>query len=390
MNRRAWILAGMMGVLAGATACTEATPDDSEPEEEVGEAADALLNQRFGWATLTFDGIDLTRTYSSTGGAVTRTNGVGIRTVTFEGFPYHPETNVQVVSNYAFGGRVCTLAGPPTGNSTATHVNVSCWVGYVNYASQDGTTEVIVAIESEPGATFAPSRGAFLTTAGGTSPTVTSSWNSSGGTNTVTWNAASQWFEVSLPGLGFENAGVQVTAMSPTNRRCKTVSWGSGIVRVRCFQEDVSTFQHDLLPTSDSGFSLSYNETSQIPGKVGGHAWVSNGSVSPSYASALSATGPCGTAPTFSVYPAGSAPDLYTRVYLPDSAFAAPTQVNVPMVTSYGSSSDFCEINTWARDGNGTNVFVGCVGPDGTTHRPFGQSQFTISLSSRAGFKACP
>lgn len=388
MNRWLWSAAGMMGLVWGALGCTGEAPEESGAEEEPGTSQDALSVHRYGWAALVHDqNFDFSRSYSSTGGSITQTYLDGLRTVTFWGFPYTPTTNVQISSNYSNGTRACTLVAPPTGNSSSTSVTVACFAGYSGSDSSDGSAEMTVALDSNPGTSASPNRGAFLMTTGGTTPTVTNSWSSSGATSTVTWNPTSQWFEVSLPGLGFENAGVHVTAMGAGSRRCKVVSWGSGVVRVRCYKDNPATFEIDYGPTSDSGFSLSYQETSQIPGDIGGHAWVSNGNISTSYAAALSVSGPCGTPPSVLYQGVGT---NTSEVYFPNSSWTWPTQVNVPMVTAYGSSSDFCTVSQWFPDGNGTRVRVLCVQESAFDIRPANESKFTLSLSSWGEFKLCP
>ncbi len=392
MDRRSWIFVSTIVVLAGGLGCTEQAIEDEE--EEVGtDAAGASSVHRFGWATIDFGPyVNSAGSYNSTGGHITVVHlGNAVRRVTFEGFPYSSTSNAHVSGWHPNGNRMCSLVGPPSGNSTSTVIEVMCYAGNL---SSDASSEFLVTLDSNPNTQFSPNRGAFLSTTGGTAPAITHSWNSSGGTNTAIWNPGAQWFEVSLPGLQFENAGVHVTAITGEAKRCKVVSWGNGVVRVRCYEDDPAVFGTNPIPTSNVGFSLSYQEISQIPGKVGGHAWVSNSNVIPSYSAALSPSGPCDAPPSFGYQgfsPTHNHPGVVSaEIYLSNSSWNSPTAVNVPMVTAYGSSAQYCNVSYWGPDGTGTRVGVICY--EGTGMSPLwgSQSQFTLSLSSWGDFKVCP
>ncbi len=368
--------------LTGTVGCTDDSGVEDDSGDEVGEAADPVTVNGFGWATIVSGAMG--SSYNSNGGQVLLSSlgGTGYPygsafLVTFMGIPYRPETNAQVVG---WGHhKTCKLLEPPSGNSSMTWVYVDCY-GYWDYY---GTNDFIVTLDSRWAGDVSPRRGAFLSTLGGTSPTVLSSWSSAKQTNSITWDAANQWFRVTLPGLSFENAGVHVTAIGNTRSRCKVVSWYNGSVNVRCHEVTgtAPTYEHFTSPYV--GFSLSYQEVSQIPGTVGGHAWINNGSVDAFYSAARGASAPC-AAPAFSAVPS---PWWELDVSLPDTP-----EGSIPMVTAYGTGPEWCGPRYWSRSGTTTTVRVECMQPawNGATFEYWNESKFTLSLSSPVAQPSCP
>lgn len=369
--------------------CTDEPGSDGEEQaeepggEEVGEAAAPLTVHAYGWARI-FDGaVQPYRSYNSTGGPITTHNNTVTQEVWFEGIPFNANVNVQVSG---YGALPCTLALPPGGvdnweGQSWTTAHVRCFWPSGSPPSIGPASRATVFIESHSGSGSAPRRGAFLTTEGGTTPVVQNSWNSSGATNTVTWNAWQQRFEVSLPGLNFENAAVHVTGIGLQTSECKVLSWSYGTVLVRCF--DVARN-----PISSSGFSLTYQEGSLSPGHVGGHAWAAYGAAPTSYSATVGAP-TCSTpaAPTF-------APDSIPGaaiVTFHEQAIWSGLQAGVPMVTSYGDNNlRSCTLENWWEAGTSTQVRVQCWNLLPTpTPVAFQDMQFTVSLTSRYSPKAC-
>lgn len=369
----------MAGLLVG---CTDEVGSDDDPREESGgeevaESADALSIHGYGWTRVRQDQIIAFDTRNSTGGAVTSGVAGLSRWVRFDGIPYSPAVNVQVSG--PDGSAPCWLAAPPYGTESYTEVLTRCRL----YSSLDLFTDSVnVFIESHSGADVAPRRGAFFSTLGGTTPTVLSSWSSAGAVNSYTWDAANQEFDVSLPDLGFENAAVHVTAIGVQTSGCKVLSWSQGVVRVRCYD-------HDDNPTSNAGFSLTYQEGSLTPGHVGGHAWVSNGVVHSSY-SATVGRHTCGSPPLPSIRP-GWEPGHAIVSFHETTAGESGEGLFSGMVTAYGNADQRCDVEDWWVEGTSLAVHVSCYNFGPSWYRPaLAEMQLTISATSRFSPKVCP
>jgi hypothetical protein len=278
--------------------------------------------------------------------------------------------SAQVV---AYGGSAhCKLFTTPVPSGAKNSVYVTCYTPAGSFAD----SAFVVTFDSRSGPDGSPYGGAYLSTGGGTSPSVTGpSWNSSGGVNSVSWSAANSMYVATLPGMTSANAAVHVTAYGANPNRCKVVSWGTGFVNVRCYDATGTA-------VSSNGFSLSYLDRSLIPGHIGGHAWITGGSVGAGYSAAMG-TISCFAPGSFSVAPnASNSWDL--DVSLSDSDWGGdPGPWVVPMITAYGGSSNYCSVVNWgASASTGTStVRVRCFDTTGAQVNA-SSTAFTSSITN--------
>ncbi|MFO0587780.1 MAG: hypothetical protein U0441_09585 [Polyangiaceae bacterium] len=366
------LLALATASLALVPACTAESSDSDPADETVGESQSALVVNGTGWAYVLSSGaIGGSYAYNSSGGSITTAKlTTGQYSVDFNGIPYVSPSNAQAV---AYGSNAqCKLFTTPTGNGLKTSVYVNCYSPAGAFVDSAFT----VTLDSRSGNDTAPYRGAFLSTGGGTSPTALQSWNSSGSTNTIVWNAATNMFNVTLPGLSLENAAVHVTAIGATNNRCKINGWSLGVVRVQCMTPGGAL-------TSSTGFSLTYQERSILPVKAGAHTWVTGGAPQASYSGGYGYF-TC-FVPTYSAATVGQSLKV-TMTQINGTPNSGPAIV--PMVTAYGNSADYCNLAVWGSTGNDGNAQVTCYTNSGVAVTA-GSSPFTLTISSREAPGPC-
>lgn len=188
------------------------------------------------------------------------------------------------------------------------------------------------------------------------------SWNSSGGTNSIT-HVSTGVYKVTLPGVGQFLSGqgrkgtVQVSRYIGGGNgpgTCKVEKWlpsnGDEVVTVRCFGADAAA------SPQDSSFTLSYGNLTIGP-PSGGFAWAGN--------------------PTATFYtPDSDFALVQFRGTLQTSTCLAELEVQrrgtghyvvifpgfaqfrfVPLVTAYGADSSYCKINNWKGAYDHTNTF---------------------------------
>ena len=300
--KRIGLVLGSIAALVTAPGCVADAGSDSgddfgdeAPIEEVGTASDAITVNGSGWAWVTSGGsVGAPYFHNSSGGTVVAQKlTTGQYSVEFNGI--HAAGSAQVV---AYGGNAhCKLFTIPVVSGTKTTTYVTCHTAAGSFAD----SAFVVFFDSRSGTDFSPPYGgAYLSTGGGTSPTVIGSgnWNSSGGANSVSWSAANSRYTVTLAGMTSANAAVHVTAYGANANRCKVVSWGTGVVYVKCYDPTGAA-------VSSNGFSLSYLDRSLIPGHIGGHAWITGGTVGAGYSAAVG-TISCFDPGAFSVAPNAS------------------------------------------------------------------------------------
>jgi len=323
-----------------------------------------------GWALVYANGNPTSWNYNSQGGlVVTSRLAAGQYEVDFTNMP-HSATSIGHVT--AFGGpNYCKLYASVVGNSTTTKLLVDCFTPQGALAD----TEFVAFVE-QPDGFENWGAGGFESVAGGTSPYLAASWNSSGGTNSVTWNSSNSTYTISMPGIGTGNASVQVTAFggqtfADDGHRCNIVSWSVyGGVTVKCYSANGT-------PTAGQ-FNVSYIRA-MIPQNAGGNAWVPQGAVSSYYRSATGVSN-C-SFPTIT----SSATSTVTTVTMPDAVKSSSTEV-VPLVTSHGGADNHCSITSWYVPSGTTSIAatVECFDNAGNllpVSSP--QNDFSIAFASR-------
>jgi hypothetical protein len=174
------------------------------------------------------------------------------------------------------------------------------------------------------------------------------SYNSSGGTNSVTRTSLGH-YNAFLPGLSFSNAGVHVTAYGSGPEFCNIVGWGDTEVSIRCNDKDGNP--------ADSAFVLNYSETTPRPERVGGHAWVV-GLSAPSDYQFEQPVYACGAVAPITV--SGS-----TDVTYPNTRPTAWSQATMVLATAYGETGNFCKVQGWTWTSTGYVTHTACFTPSG-------------------------
>ncbi|MBZ4421475.1 trypsin-like serine protease [Myxococcus sp. RHSTA-1-4] len=279
--------------------------------------------------------------FNSTGGANTITRlGVGYYRVDMAGLG-ESSGNVQVT---AYGGTSnrCKSAGwGPSGTTQSVYVRCFTQAG----AAVDS---YFVAQYYRAGAGN-PQQGAYLwanqpTTASYT-PSRYYSYNSKGGTNTVTRSAVGV-YQASLPGFTAIGGNVQVTAYGSTADHCKVAGWGTSTVSVRCFDTAGNPV--------DTYWNLRYTDKHVAnSGQAGAYAWLSD---------AVSASSTPST--WYQWHSLGStvtATRSGTGTYALTIPGIASYNKTSALVTAYGSTNAFCNVTSWhTASSGGTQVNVQC------------------------------
>lgn len=294
--------------------------------------------------------------HNSTGGVNTITrSGVGSYTVFMPGLG-QPNGNVQVT---AYG-------------DTANRCKVTSWVPlfatqriYIQCLTPGGALadSMFVAQYFRTGA-GATQQQAYLWAdspfAASYTPSRFYSWNSRGGTNTVTRTGVGS-YTANLPGFTLVGGNVAVTAYGNTSNSCKVLNWGVSTVNVRCFTTGGAPV--------DTMWTLRYTDRSVANNNQRGAYMWANDSLSASYTpSATYRFHSQGNTITAGRLGTGS-----YRVTLPNMAALNRTSA---MVTAYGSGATSCGVNSWVGNGvGGTDVHVTCRTPAGALTN----SQFTLS-----------
>ncbi len=314
-------------------------------EEATGQGSEqALASDTWAWgyAWVNASGtVDPTYSFNSTNGVNSNSGTAGVYSVTMPNLGVSGG-NVQVVS-YGSAATRCKVSGwGPSG--TSMRVGVYCHDVHGALAA----SPFVVFFNKGIGST--DQRGAHLYYSGSTvSPAW--SWNSAGGTNTVTHTSTGHYV-ASMPGLGFSNASVHVTAYGTDAKYCKIVGYGSGSATVRC--NDTNGVP------ADSAFSLNFTDSTPRAHMVGGHAWIDSAtSASASYQKNQNAFS-CGAPGTITVA-------SFSDVTYPGTHIAGETWPTMALATAYGDDGNFCKVGSWSSVGNDYKVHTVCFTPSGAT-----------------------
>lgn len=339
---------GALGLSALLVAACAAPTDGDEAvaSAEVGATSSALAPDSYAWGFAWVNptsSIHPAYSYNSGGGTNTYSGSNGIYTVSMPQLGL-AGGNVQVVAYGESATRCKVSSWGPSG--TTLNIGVRCHdTAGVNVASP-------FVVFFNKGA--AGQSGAHVYYSGISAP-ASYSWNSTGGTNTVTAGSTG-YYTVNLPGINYANAGVHVTAYGSDAKYCKIVSWGTSgsnaNVSVRC--------NDGAGNPANSAFSLTYSSGAPRSGVVGGHAWVDGPTSVPLAYQKVTHEISCFTAANAT---ASSSAVLYPDTFSgPQYGFAT-----MGIVTAYGNDSSFCNVRYWGQEASGYRVTPKCFTPTGTT-----------------------
>jgi hypothetical protein len=191
------------------------------------------------------------------------------------------------------------------------------------------------------------------------------SYNSSGGTNHITWLSTGQ-YRVDFPGLGnIVGGNVQVTAYGSGSERCKVDGWGSAGSTLQAW---ISCYTAGGALT-DSLFTANYVRRAGTPGQEGAYVWAYD----PWTESYTPAT----------PYQWDSTGGAINITHTPGTGSYAVTFAGQDLnggtveVTAYGWGNSYCKVAGWG----GNTAWVVCF--DGSTGAPV-ESQFTLIFSNKS------
>lgn len=307
------------------------------------------------------------------GGAITVQNtATGRYTVTFAGLG-GPSGNAQVVAH---------------GNDS-TRCKVESWF-------QSGSNELVNVLCHNPAGALTNSR--FVVRYGRTSggvgpsaylwadqpstasytPTSAYSFNSTGGTNTIT-RAAAGTYTVNLPGLGGFNGNVLVTAHGNSSTHCNVALWGSGAgnrpIEVRCWST--------AGVLTDSTFSLAFDGAG-VTGfnNVGAFAWA-NDKTSASYTPSSSYSYNSGGFACDSG--SNTAGKLSTGRYFMRHTIVGAFDSTVHVTArNFPGAADYCKVESWLPAiGGGVEVTTRCFDSTGAAKdSEYAESYYTFQVQA--------
>ncbi|NMO20914.1 trypsin-like serine protease [Pyxidicoccus fallax] len=294
--------------------------------------------------------------HNSTGGTntITRT-AAGSYRVEMPGLGQN-NGNVQVTAYGGAGNRCKVSSWGPIG--TTLNVYISCFT-----LAGAAVDSYFVAQYYRAGAGN-PEQGAYLWAdqpfAASYTPSRYYSYNSRGGTNTVTRIGVGA-YQANLPGFTLIGGNVQVTAYSYGSQHCKVASWGTNVVDVRCFDTAGNP--------ADTYWTLRYTDHHVATnGQRGAYAWLSDSTSATSTPNSWYQWNALGTPLTASRWGTGS----YT-IHIPIIESYDKTSA---MVTAYGYTNTACEVSSWySGSAGGTDVNVLCRNATGA----LADSLFTMS-----------
>jgi hypothetical protein len=288
------------------------------------EDAEAAPNDAYAWGFAWVSpgsSINAAYSYNSGNGVNSYTGSNGAYTVTMPELGVYGGT-VQVAS---YGGAAVRCKVASWGPSGAAQViQVRC------HNTSGALADSPFVVFFNKGAT-SNQRGAHLYFSGNAVP-ADYSWNSAGGTNTVTRTSLGH-YTANLPGLNFANAGVHVTAYGTSPSYCKIVGWGSGSVYVRCNDTTGAP--------ADSAFVLNYADSTPRSGMIGGHAWIDSATTaSASYQTNQN---------EFQCFAGGAVTvSSFQNVTYPDTFTGPGPFATMALATAYGDDDVFCKVSGWS------------------------------------------
>jgi hypothetical protein len=277
-------------------------------------------------------------------------NGTGNYTVTFPGFAGQGNEggNPQVSSSGSNSTAKCKV-GSWGSSWLAMTVNIRC----------HGTNGA--AIDSEFNLQYQANTGTATFDQGyvwanqpfssSYNPPTPRSWNSKGGTNTITRSGLGRYM-VTFPNLVVSGGNVQVTAYGTNSDYCNVTGWGGTVVQVACFNR--------FGLATDSQFTASYT-TLRMPSAQwrtkGFYMWMDQETNTSWHAPA--------SPWRFSTHSTVDARKEAAGEYQVAIFGFPPSNDTLPVVTAYNTNR-FCRITAWQPWIDGALVVVRCFTPSGT------------------------
>jgi hypothetical protein len=352
--------------IVGTSACGAGSNDqsggaDEAEAEEIGVSKEALSggHQGFAWVNLSNGNVNTSYSYSTAGGTISVSSAAtGAYTVRFPGLG-GSGGNAQVVA-YGSGSARCKVASWGTSGAdevvgvrchtaAGAAVNSAFVVHYGRKTSNNGVGAYLWADQASAASYY---------------PSASYSWNSTGGTNSITRTATGA-YTVRLPGLAATGGTVEVTAYGTSSQHCKVASWvASGadqLVYVRCFNTTGGA--------ADTQYALNY----QGPANVsvfdeGAFAWADN-ATSASYTpntnysyDSGNINGWPGCGGWLGTTTGGK---TSTGTYFMRHTNLDPMN-SAAIVTAYGTDSKYCKVTGWSANGTGVQINTQCYTSGGS------------------------
>lgn len=347
--------------------------DPADPTESLEVTTQALSTNNFGFAwsnqlTGTFNP-NATWAANTGGGPITiSSSATGVYAVTFGGLG-GPSGNAQVVAHGTDNSRCKVQSWYQSGADE--RVNVLCHTP----AGDPVNSRFVVRY----GRTTASFPSAYLwadqQSAASYTPTSAYSFNSTGGTNTITRSAPGT-YTVNLPGLGGANGSVMVTAHGASSTHCNVVSWASFTsnrpIQVRCWST--------AGVLTDSTFSLAFDGAA-VTGyhDVGAFAWA-NDATSASYTPSSSYSYNSGMYACDGGF--NTAGKLSTgRYFMRHSTIPAIESTAHVTARSAAGAADYCKVESWGLVNGEAEVKTRCFDASGAAKdSEYAESYYTTEV----------
>jgi hypothetical protein len=308
---------------------------------------------------------DAAHSYNSRAGANTVTRiSTGFYQVFMAGLYRAEASNVQITA-YGSDGNYCSAGVWGHAGGSKVQTFVQCY----NASGAVADSQFTLLYQSHSGNMGTATKGLAFISSFPNTPPPSYTYNSTGGTNTITHNGTGS-YTVALPGLSASAGHVQVTAFGSPAHRCKVDNWnadsGTTYVNVQCY-DDTGT-------PADEEFSLAYllgvpYAVTTPPTNYQAYVWADKPTNRNEYTP--------DDHRNFSNMKTGALKVLKTgtgtyTVTFPGTVPAYSTS-NV-LVTSYGGDNSYCNVVSWAT----STINVACYAAGGAP----ANEQFDVSFQA--------
>jgi hypothetical protein len=308
---------------------------------------------------------DAAHSYNSRSGANTITRiSTGFYEVFMAGIYRAEASNVQIT---AYGSNANYCNGGVWGHAGGS--KVQAYVQCYDASGAVADSQFTLMYQSHSGNMGTAAKGLAFVSSFPYTPPPSYTYNSTGGTNTITHNGTGS-YTVALPGLSASAGHVQVTAVGSPAHRCKVVDWNAGsgttYVNVQCY-DDTGT-------PADEYFSLAYLlgvpfAVTTPPTSYQTYVWADKPTDRNDYTP--------DDHRNFSNMKTGALKVLRTgtgtyTVTIPGTV--PPYSTSNVLVTSYGGDNSYCNVVSWAT----STINVACFAAGGAP----ANEQFDVSFQA--------